>query len=117
MELDLLDSDSDSDHSIHSHHDDASVQRSMVTAATAGSDAGKPVSVVVYGEFKKIPRIIMLHFYRAIFLTSQIIQWHTHTSIRIKKNVNSITKNKSIGSVIKIKINQCSTKIESIVSL
>ena len=55
MELDLLDSDSDSDHSIHSHHDDASVQRSMVTAATAGSDAGKLALVVVHGEFKKIP--------------------------------------------------------------
>ena len=35
---------------------------------------------------------IMLHFYRAIFLTSQVIQRHTHTSIRIKKNVKRITK-------------------------
>ena len=41
MELDLLDSDSDSDHSNHSNQDNASVQRSAVTAATAGSDAGK----------------------------------------------------------------------------
>ena len=52
---------------------------------------------------------IMLHFYRAIFLTSQVIQRHTLTSIRIKKYVKSITKNKSIGSVIQIKINQCSS--------
>ena len=47
MELDLLDSDSDSDHSIHSHQDNASVPRSAVTAATAGSDAGKLILVVV----------------------------------------------------------------------
>ena len=41
MELDLLgESESDSDESIHSHADNASIQRSAVTAATAGSDAG-----------------------------------------------------------------------------
>ena len=41
MELDLLgESDSDSDESTHSHADNASIQRSAVTAATAGSDAG-----------------------------------------------------------------------------
>lgn len=41
MELDLLgDSDSDSEESTHSHADNASVQRSAITAATAGSDAG-----------------------------------------------------------------------------
>ena len=39
-------------------------------------------------------------------------------SIRIKKNVKSITKKKSIGSVIQIKINQnVQAKIESIVSV
>ena len=48
--------------------------------------------------------IIMLHFYRAIFLTSQVNQRHTYTSIRIRKNVKSITKkNKSIGSMIQLK--------------
>jgi len=42
MELDLLgDSESDSEESTHSHADNASVQRSAITAATAGSDAGK----------------------------------------------------------------------------
>ena len=62
--------------------------------------------------------IIMLHFNRAIFLTSQVIQRHTYTSIRIKKNVKSITKNKSLGSVIQIKINQnVQAKMESIVSV
>jgi len=41
MELDLLgDSESDSDESAHSHTDNASIQRSAITAATAGSDAG-----------------------------------------------------------------------------
>jgi len=41
MELDLLgESESDSDESTHSHADNASIQRSAVTAATAGSDAG-----------------------------------------------------------------------------
>lgn len=41
MELDLLgDSESDSEESAHSHADNASVQRSAITAATAGSDAG-----------------------------------------------------------------------------
>ena len=46
------------------------------------------------------------------------IQRHTYTSIRIKKNVKIITKNKSIGSVIQIKINQnVQAKIESIVSV
>jgi E3 ubiquitin-protein ligase EDD1 len=41
MELDLLgDSESDSDESTHSHTDNASIQRSAITAATAGSDAG-----------------------------------------------------------------------------
>lgn len=40
MELDLLaESDSDSD-SEHSHQGNTSIQRSAVTAATAGSDAG-----------------------------------------------------------------------------
>ena len=40
MDLDLLaESDSDSDSS-HSNQDNVSVQRSAVTAATAGSDAG-----------------------------------------------------------------------------
>ena len=39
---------------------------------------------------------IMLHFYRASLLTSQVIQRHTYTSIKIKKNVKSITKNKFI---------------------
>ena len=33
----------------------------------------------------------------------------THTSIRIKKKLKALLKNKSIGSVIKIKINQCSS--------
>ena len=42
MELDLLgDSDSDSDESAHSRADNASIQRSAITAATAGSDAGE----------------------------------------------------------------------------
>jgi len=41
MELDLLgESESDSDESTHSHNDNASIQRSAITAATAGSDAG-----------------------------------------------------------------------------
>ena len=45
MELDLLgDSESDSDESAHSHTDNASIQRSAITAATAGSDAGLIVS-------------------------------------------------------------------------
>ena len=35
--------------------------------------------------------IIMLHFYRAIFLTGQVIQRQTYTSIIIKKYVKSIT--------------------------
>ena len=40
MDLDLLaESESDSESS-HSNQDNASVQRSAVTAATAGSDAG-----------------------------------------------------------------------------
>ena len=44
MELDLLgESESDSDESAHSHADNASIQRSAVTAATAGSDAGMSV--------------------------------------------------------------------------
>ena len=46
MELDLLgESESDSDDSTHSHADNASIQRSAVTAATAGSDAGTPQTV------------------------------------------------------------------------
>ena len=41
MDLDLLaESESDSE-SNHSNQDNASIQRSAVTAATAGSDAGK----------------------------------------------------------------------------
>jgi len=45
MELDLLgESESDSDESTHSHADNASIQRSAVTAATAGSDAGTTVN-------------------------------------------------------------------------
>ena len=52
MELDLLgESESDSDESTHSHADNASIQRSAVTAATAGSDAGllhHPYSMTVY---------------------------------------------------------------------
>lgn len=41
MDLDLLaESESDSESS-HSNQDNVSVQRSAVTAATAGSDAGK----------------------------------------------------------------------------
>ena len=42
MDLDLLaESESDSETSIHSNQDNVSVQRSAVTMATAGSDAGK----------------------------------------------------------------------------
>ena len=61
----------------------------------------------------------MLHFYRAIFLTSQVIQSHTYTSIRNKKKkLKASLKNKSIGSVIQIKINQnVQAKIESVVSV
>ncbi|ESN90470.1 hypothetical protein HELRODRAFT_71154 [Helobdella robusta] len=41
MELDMMNaSDSDSEESTRSHADNASVQRSAITAATAGSDAG-----------------------------------------------------------------------------
>ena len=67
--------------------------------------------------------IIMLHFYRAIFLTSQVglsqmhTHTHTHTSIRIKKNViKALLNNKSIGSVIQIKKINIQPKIESTVS-
>ena len=42
MELDMLgDSESDSEESTRSHPDNASIQRSAITAATAGSDAGR----------------------------------------------------------------------------
>lgn len=45
MDLDLLaESESDSDSS-HSNPDNASIQRSAVTAATAGSDAGKKMNL------------------------------------------------------------------------
>ncbi len=48
MELDLLgDSESDSDESTHSHTDNVSIQRSAITAATAGSDAGAANSIFV----------------------------------------------------------------------
>jgi hypothetical protein len=47
MDLDLLaESESDSE-SMHSNQDNVSVQRSAVTMATAGSDAGKNLCVVV----------------------------------------------------------------------
>ena len=53
--------------------------------------------------------IIMLHFYRALYLTSQVIQRHTHTSIRVlllkallKKKVPMISDNKLKKSIVKI---------------
>jgi E3 ubiquitin-protein ligase EDD1 len=49
MDLDLLaESESDSE-SMHSNQDNVSVQRSAVTMATAGSDAGK-ICIVVYAR-------------------------------------------------------------------
>lgn len=48
MDLDLLaESESDSESS-HSNQDNVSVQRSAVTAATAGSDAGKEHLLQLY---------------------------------------------------------------------
>ena len=41
MDLDLLAESESDDESIHSNQDNVSVQRSAVTMATAGSDAGK----------------------------------------------------------------------------
>ena len=64
MELDLLgESESDSDESTHSHADNASIQRSAVTAATAGSDAGlltnvydnKPLTYFVTPISRRLP--------------------------------------------------------------
>ena len=56
MELDLLgESESDSDESTHSHADNASIQRSAVTAATAGSDAGRlPVDFIQLADYPQI---------------------------------------------------------------
>lgn len=49
MELELLaESESDSDSEIHSTHDNNSVQRSAVTAATAGSEPGQGMSSHTY---------------------------------------------------------------------
>lgn len=48
MDLDLLaESESDSESS-HSNQDNASIQRSAVTAATAGSDAGKYKKIFLF---------------------------------------------------------------------
>ena len=44
MDLDLLAESESDDESIHSNQDNVSVQRSAVTMATAGSDAGKKSS-------------------------------------------------------------------------
>ena len=51
MDLDLLaESESDSESS-HSNQDNVSIQRSAVTAATAGSDAGKGWTFVCAASF------------------------------------------------------------------
>ena len=48
MDLDLLAESESDDESIHSNQDNVSVQRSAVTMATAGSDAGKLFKVIQF---------------------------------------------------------------------
>lgn len=71
MELDLLgDSESDSEESTHSHADNASVQRSAITAATAGSDAGKlGCCILSDSEHQRLYCLFKWHFFHGNYCT------------------------------------------------
>ena len=64
MELDMMNgSDSDSEESTRSHADNASIQRSAITAATAGSDAGLFDCLIVEHLSLHLHIFVCIHFH------------------------------------------------------